>query len=98
MQFHHNLVREEKINEQFEPAEAEQEITEIFKLYFQSQKGKLLPNGANMAAFITVQTIKSLIHAAARRKINSTELSEFKTEMTDMLSRYLTSEKKLLVF
>lgn len=88
---HQVLVRQTKIIEQSDTRLAtEKQIIQDIEKYFQNQQTNLRPHNSNLAAFITVETIKSFTHAAALNQMNLFQMDEIKTEIGDLLLRYLT--------
>jgi len=75
---------------QFEKVlDVEKRIVEILSDYFETERERIRPQNLSLAAFIVVQTVEAVTHAAAVNDKDLLETNELSEEITILLSRYL---------
>ena len=70
-------------------AELERKFQELAEAYLQRHRDRIRPRNLEIAAFLVVQTVEALTHAAVLYRREKLRSEEFLDEATELVARYL---------
>jgi AcrR family transcriptional regulator len=74
--------------------EMEQMFEELAKVALERERGTIRPRNLDIAAFILVQAVEALTHAAVLHRPELLNSEEFLEETTELIVRYLSRDRK----